>query len=123
MSWLTAAILAGSAEQCQAALKSGANPNEQDALGWTPLHHCGAQKALECARVLLAAGAKLELEDARGNQPLWTAVFEARGYYYLVDLYLQHGADPNHLNQSGRSPLMYANQLSDPLLFQKLARA
>ncbi len=54
------------------------------------------------AELLLAAEPRIDAQDAHGNMPLSTAVFESRGGGDLVMLLRQHGADPfrentNHL--------------------------
>lgn len=69
----SAALNAG---QVEALLKAGANPNEQDARGWTALHHAGRKYGI---------GAQLKCA------PVITAL-------------LSHGADPSIANASGLTP-------------------
>lgn len=35
----------------------------------------------------------MDLQDRHGNEPLWTAVFNSRGYGELITLLLAHGAE------------------------------
>jgi hypothetical protein len=55
---------------------------------------------------LLASGAKINIADINGNTPLHIAA--AYGLEPLVELYLQHGGDPNALNSQKKTPLHYA---------------
>jgi ankyrin repeat protein len=79
-------------------------------------------EATECARVLLANGARVDVEDEHGNQPLWTAVFEARGDYGVVAVLMEHDADPDHVNRHGGSPRMFASKIEDPQLLALLSK-
>ena len=66
---------------------------------------------LNVAQLLLDKGADSGVEDNYGNQPLWTAVFNDKGYGQRLDivrLFRGHGADINHRNKVGKSPLDFA---------------
>lgn len=111
-------------------LKYGADPNNKDIKGITPLafvadpqpiKDASAQKRFEIAQLLLAHGADLSLQNNAGNQPLWVAVFSASDgdpeKLSLVELMLQHGADLDHKNNAGNSPLDFARKVGwKPLL-------
>ncbi|RYJ15379.1 ankyrin repeat domain-containing protein, partial [Halogeometricum borinquense] len=47
-------------------------------------------------------------QDEHGNQPLWTAV--QSGDYEMTSLLVEHGADPDHENKVGKSPLSIAEE-------------
>jgi ankyrin repeat protein len=90
--------------------------NTQDSKGQTPLHYAALYGALELAKEILRNGCDLKILDIHGNSPLWTATFNARGNYGMVELLLEYGADPNHRNRHGRSPLDLARQINDHAL-------
>jgi ankyrin repeat protein len=62
------------------------------------------------------------IADRHGNQPLWTAAFNAKGRYELVELLLEHGADVNHRNNVGLCPLDVAHRKDDSKLLEVLQR-
>ena len=68
--------MAGSVELVRLLLDRGADPNRGNDYGWTKLHQAGYANRPELARVLLAAGARIDL-SARGDggTPLVAALF------------------------------------------------
>lgn len=77
---------------------------------------------IEIARLLLSKNADINVEDAYGNNPLWTAVFNARGDYRMVELFIEYNANIHHLNKAGRSSLDFAKQIDDTKLVQILSK-
>ncbi|MCK6649162.1 MAG: ankyrin repeat domain-containing protein [Bacteroidia bacterium] len=73
------------------------------------------------ASEIIHNGGNLEIADNYGNTPLWTAVFNARGNYELVRLFLKNGANSLHKNNAGRSPLDFALQIKDEILVKLLS--
>ncbi|MBC7450562.1 MAG: hypothetical protein H7259_03640, partial [Cytophagales bacterium] len=58
----------------------------------------------EIAKMLLNSGIEVDAHDIYGNTSLWTALHQARltgGKYDVVELLLQHGADPYSKNRVG----------------------
>jgi uncharacterized protein len=110
----------GSIECTLELLNHGIDTNHQDNKGQSPLHYCAANRTNTIAEYLLKKGASLSIEDNYSNQPLWTAVFNARGEYELVRLFIINGADPNHKNKNGKSPLDFAIQINDKKLEESL---
>ena len=101
------------AEDVRRLVADGADPSAADRRGLTPLHFAGQEWAVEAARALLAAGAAVDAKDAYGNTPLHTAIFNSRGRGELIELLRQHGADPNHANHSGQTPLGLARLIGN----------
>jgi ankyrin repeat protein len=91
------------------------NVNLKDSKGQTALHHCGYYGNYTIALEILNNGGDLNINDIYGNQPLWTAVFnvkkDLRGLD-VVDLFLKMGANKNHKNVAGKSPMDFALQVN-----------
>ena len=97
-------------------IENGADLNHQDRNGWTPLHFAVQEKQLDTVALLLLSGANTNLHDIYGNGPLWRAAFDARGDYRIVETLLAAGADPNHKNNSHKSPIDFAVTVGDEAL-------
>jgi uncharacterized protein len=74
--------------------------------GLTPLLFAARQGALDAARVLVRAGADLNIIEPDGTNALVTAVINA--HYDLAWFLLQSGADPNIADKYGRTALYAA---------------
>lgn len=101
------------ASETQRLIDEGCDPDLQDRKGWTALHFAAQARSTDAARVLITAGANVELTDSFGNAPLFRAVFCARGEVGVVRLLLEAGADPNRKNKNGVSPLSFAETIGD----------
>ena len=102
-------------------LQNNCNVNARNKNGKVPLHFAAELNLTEIAKLLLEMNADLAISDNFGNQPLWTAVFNAADgetkKLPIVELFLEYGADKNHKNNAGRSPLDFGNQVKfTPLL-------
>ena len=85
----------------------GINVNIQDAKGATALHYVAEYGQDYLAGLLLKKGADLSIQDKYGNQPLWTATFNDKGFgrrFGMIKLFLDNGADARHKNNVGKSP-------------------
>ena len=91
----------------------GIDVNHQDCQGLTPLHFCAQYLNIRVAVLLLNNKADVNATDTYGNNPLWTAVFNAGDDYRMVELLVRHGADALHKNNANRSPLDFARQIED----------
>jgi uncharacterized protein len=79
---------------------------DTDGGGLTPLIFAARQNCLECARLLLDAGADINQTSKYGWTPLLTAT--QNRHYKLASFLLERGADPNIKNHGGWSPLYLA---------------
>ena len=91
-------------------LAVGANPNETDKHGWTPLLNCASRTDYpDSLTVLLKAGAKVNYQEPYGR----TALIEAskrNTHEFLADrlrTLLSYGANPNLEDENGITALQY----------------
>lgn len=75
---------------------------------------------LKLAAELLELRINVDEKNDFGNTPLWTAAFNAKGNYELVELLLRHGANPNSVNNTDNTPLKFAETIQDEELIKKL---
>jgi ankyrin repeat protein len=101
-------------------IKRNININHGDTKYQTPLHYVAMQKSPEFVELILKNGGKSNLEDIYGNQALWTAVFNAKGNYTVVEAFLKFKQDVEHKNKYGKSPLDFAKQITDQFLIKIL---
>jgi ankyrin repeat protein len=85
-------------------LEGGADPNQGDDVGYTPLHVAIQEKRVDAVGLLLESGADPNRADNHGNIPLWTAVRTCGKDNRIILLLLGAGADPRIENNYGRSP-------------------
>lgn len=88
------------------ALAAGANPNQIDDAGYTPLHAAVHDGHVEVIKLLLPVSDCVNTADKHGNGPLWTAVSTTPKdrKALVIKLLLDAGADPDHKNIYGKSP-------------------
>ncbi|HWY48795.1 MAG TPA: ankyrin repeat domain-containing protein [Bryobacteraceae bacterium] len=81
-------------------------PRKKDGGGLTPLVYAAREDCLECAKILLDAGADVNQRTHYG----WTALLTAtqNRHYKLASYLLDHGANPNIANNGGWTPLYLA---------------
>ena len=84
----------------------GRGPQVKDGGGLTPLVFAAREDCLECAKMLLEAGADVNQQTNYG----WTALLTAtqNKHYHLAAYLLDHGANPNRANKGGWTPLYLA---------------
>lgn len=99
------------------------NINYQDDQGKVALHYCAEYFNIEASKLILEVdNVEVNIVDKYGNNPLWTAVFNARGEYDLVKLFKSYKADSNSKNNVGKTPLDFAKQIEDEELIDILKR-
>ena len=74
--------------------------------GLTPLLFAARQGCVECAKVLLEGGAKINTTDPDGISPVLLAIIN--GHYDVAGFLLNKGADPNLADETGRTALFSA---------------
>jgi len=87
------AAVDGDIDQVQLLLSRGANVNEKNRMGWTPLHTAVRNRRLALIEPLLAKGADINATDNRGQTPLMAAVYI--GQKDAAELLIAKGADIN----------------------------
>jgi hypothetical protein len=100
---LSREILYGTFDSVSALIQGGADVNERDNWGFTPLIQATIMNNFRVAERLLKSGAKINQRDITGQTALQWAV--NRSYQDLCALYLNHNADPNHYSADGQ-PIM-----------------
>lgn len=101
-------------------ISKGINVNQRGYKGSTPLQYLLEGKHSILIRMVIEAGADVNIRDNYGNNALWTATFNARGDYEFVELILEKGGEAFTKNKAGRSPLDLANQFNDKILIDLL---
>lgn len=104
----------------------GVDPNTifdgYDPLGkplfWFPLHFCCEKGRLECARLLLKAGANPDCGDQWCMTPLMYAI--RTEWHNMVELMLSSGASIDLQDTRGRTPLHLAVECSDDVCVKLL---
>ncbi len=109
---LNVAVERGTPEMVKLLLDAGANPNAKVSYSMTtPFLNAAERGKTEIAAAMLAAGAKINSTDHRGNTAYAIAV--AAGNKPLADLLLNNGADADTRNAYGWTPLFYAARNGD----------
>eukprot|EP00240_Pyramimonas_obovata_P004027 CAMPEP_0118933646 /NCGR_PEP_ID=MMETSP1169-20130426/12105_1 /TAXON_ID=36882 /ORGANISM="Pyramimonas obovata, Strain CCMP722" /LENGTH=357 /DNA_ID=CAMNT_0006876437 /DNA_START=48 /DNA_END=1121 /DNA_ORIENTATION=- len=88
-------------------------PGPKDLNGAAPLHIASAAGMQQCAQLLLAMGAEVNLAtpDTQGNSPLHFAV--GYGQIKMISFLLDNGANKYATNANGQMPSEMAELLSD----------
>lgn len=110
---LVEAILFGSLEDVKRLVQAGADIEEIDEYGFSPLIEAAIANKLAVADLLLQSGAAVDSTDATGRTALHWAVDNQN--IPLCQLLLSHHADPNAYTHSSQPLLIY------PILRQQIA--
>ncbi|CAE7232829.1 mask [Symbiodinium natans] len=105
---LLVATREGSTEAVCSILQAGADVNQVDALGVSPLWAASAKNYVQIADCLLDAKANKDQTDHDGATPLWAA--SCMGHVEAVRLLLAAGAKHDRVNHRGESPLSVATR-------------
>ena len=94
------ATLLGDLDAIKQHIKAGSDLNvKEPAVGSTPLISAAVFGKTEIARVLIEAGAEVNLKNNEGSTPLHSAAFLCR--LEIVEMLLENGADKDLLNNYG----------------------
>lgn len=108
------------------ATKEVADINAYDKHGWTPLRQAVCESSVECAWLLLAAGANVNQKSREYDEetPLAYAVQHYRASVPLVKLLLQYKADPNiAMRDDEKLPILQAAKQGKETLVKLLLDA
>ncbi|EMF81838.1 ankyrin repeat protein [Leptospira weilii serovar Topaz str. LT2116] len=86
-------------------IKGGAELDQRDKSGMSPLHHCVSEGKLEFLRFLLEKGADPNVRDLDGVTCINLAK-SSHGMSEFVELLLKYGADPTIKDKHGKTYLM-----------------
>jgi hypothetical protein len=100
------AIAKGDEDDLKNHLLLGADINETNAQGWTPLHFAAVRGQAGCAKVLVSQGARLDMRTGTEKTPLHFAA--DRGFLEITETLLAGGADLAARDDEGWTPLHYA---------------
>lgn len=93
-------------------LKSGAQINKNSYHGRSTLHCAVGNRRSNAVSVLLQHGAHVDAQDSKGCTPLFVTLRkklkEERTSLEVVQLLLEGGANPNHVDRARRTPLHLA---------------
>ena len=89
-------------------LSRGADPDQPDNYGRTPLHSAVIEGNIELTENLLRAGADMNKQDMNGRTAVYHAVDKNRPE--ILDFLLEAGADASLTHEDGVSPLDLARQ-------------
>lgn len=110
------AVLKKNIEIVKLLIRSGWNVNSLNKKGKSPLHYAADLNLIDISKILIENNADIAVTDIYGNQPLWTAVFNAADgdikKLPIVELFIKEGANKNHKNHAGRSPIDFAKQVN-----------
>jgi ankyrin repeat protein len=104
------AISTGNLFVVRTLLLLGADIEELDRKGQTPLVHAVRREHEAIAKLLLEKGANLDVQDAEGRTPLLLAI--DREHEAILKLLLEKGANLEAQDAEGRTPLVLAIQRS-----------
>ena len=96
----------GDADTTTRLIADGADVNDTNEDGYTPMHLAAIYGELECVRLLLQNNANKEAPDNDGKTPLHWAAHE--GKVECVAALLEAGAMKNASNKGGSRPLHFA---------------
>ena len=92
--------------------------NEGQSVG----HYLSYYPNLQLTEKILEKGLKINIQDRWGNTPLWYAIYNGKGNYELVELFIKYGADPEIKNKVGKSSVDFAKDINNKDLILMLEK-
>ncbi|MDR3192810.1 MAG: ankyrin repeat domain-containing protein, partial [Treponema sp.] len=92
-------------------IEKKADINIKNASGTTPLHEAARSGNIKTMEILIASGAEIDAQDAKGNSILHIAV-PPESHLAAIKLLLSQGANPSLRDEHGESPLHIAITLN-----------
>ncbi len=115
------AISTGMNEAAMYYMNNGGDLNSQDANGNTGLHYCAEYNNSIIAKTLANKGARFDIANNSGNEPLWTAVYvSTETEQAILRLFLEYTDRINVKNKYGKSPLDFAKTKGDDSIIKAL---
>jgi len=90
------------------------------ALGFLTALHLASITNADAVRLLLDAGAKVDVRDVRGMTPLMLAVGTDHGDPRIVKMLLEKGANPSLKSKAGESTIDWAKKIGNPEIMRTL---
>ena len=116
---LTFAAETGNSEAVHLLIAAGASPDVKDFMGRAPLHYA-VQSPQEITRILLDAGADVDIRNSGGVTPIMQAA--GQGRRDIVKLLLGAGARVDYKDYQGNSAEDWAKRSGDEQLTAMIAR-
>lgn len=95
-------------EVCRTLLSSGADVNQVDKYGCCLLEHAIGTGELDLVSLLIHCGADPNPVNRKKGKFFPLSFVCGAGYYNMARLLIKHGADIEHKDQDGKTPLHYA---------------
>ncbi|WP_445168964.1 ankyrin repeat domain-containing protein [Mycolicibacterium sp. Dal123E01] len=93
-------------------LAGGADPNAMDDEGFTPLHFAAQFDCVEVIRLLLDAGATVDVASRNGTTPVHKALRNTTGESEaILEILMEAGGDPTIEMWNGSSALKFAKRM------------
>ncbi len=105
------AVRSGDLDEVSKLVEHGANVDEIDEKGYTPLYYAVGIGNTAITNYLIDHGASLEKQDDRGQTALWAACMYGADSDETLRILLSKNADANHINTFGANVLF---QCVDP---------
>jgi ankyrin repeat protein len=105
-----------------AGIKAGDSVSARDARGQTLLFTAVQYGLLRASQLLLDKGASVDASNVGGTTPLMLTIHRGTDTR-LTELLLSHGADPNHVDKEGLTPLFLAAGSNRADLIRMLVKA